>query len=101
MLPRNRLQGIQIAFDEGLSKVLDSGLSTQTVVPAKAGIQDILTSTTCWIPAFAGMTDELWKDPACQVVAVGPRSPLGYNRQAFHTAVPVEPFTAEVKRCSI
>ena len=41
----------------GLSEVPDSSLSHRTVIPAKAGIQDILNPTTFWIPAFAGMTD--------------------------------------------
>ena len=41
----------------GLSKVVDSGLPPQTVIPAKAGIQDVLNTTNFWIPACAGMTD--------------------------------------------
>jgi len=42
---------------QGLSKVPDGGLSPRTVIPAKAGIQNIPNTTTFWIPAQAGMTD--------------------------------------------
>jgi len=45
------------AIRQGLFKVEGSGLSSQPVIPAEAGIQDILSTTTFWIPACAGMTD--------------------------------------------
>ena len=42
---------------QGLSKVTNSGLPPQTVIPAKAGIQKAVVLRMSWIPAFAGMTD--------------------------------------------
>ena len=42
---------------QGLFRVTDSGPWSQAVIPAKAGIQDILSTAAFWIPALAGMTD--------------------------------------------
>ena len=52
---RNDKVGTPVA--QGLSKVTNSALPPQTVIPAKAGIQKAVVLRMSWIPAFAGMTD--------------------------------------------
>ncbi|MDE2786821.1 MAG: hypothetical protein OXL37_09175 [Chloroflexota bacterium] len=63
------MQG-ESAREQGLFKVPDGGLSPRTAIPAKAGIQNIPNTTTFWIPASAGMTDQLWKGPMSRWVDV-------------------------------
>jgi hypothetical protein len=45
------------AEPQGLFKVPYGGLSPRSVIPALAGIQQIVVFEIFWIPAFARMTD--------------------------------------------
>ncbi len=45
------------ASGQGLFKVPDASPLPRTVIPAKAGIQEVFVFRMLWIPAFAGMTD--------------------------------------------